>query len=291
MTTTTMPAASAGPLAGTSATTRHGEAQGHAAARERQAFDAALERQARAAAPTGPRHANADLAATAGPGAPGHRAAGERVAGRGATAGGPAEHDAARRGGSGPAASRGAAEHPLAKRDPSGRAATEASDRQPGPASTPPDPALAALRRPGLHDLQDEAQAPASRWPEHPAPLAAALPPTELAAAVNPLAAAPRTGAAEVPLATAARRATLAEMAASPTAAPQRWQVELTEPALPVRSLAIERAGAGPLTLVVSTTQAVPAHQADRLRRQLAAHGAEPLLRRAADLHDEDFPQ
>ena len=115
------------------------------------------------------------------------------------------------------------------------------------------------------------------------------MPPPELAAALNPLAAAPRTAAAEAPLATAARRATLAEMATSPTAGPQRWQVQLTEPALPVRSLAIERATAGPLTLVVSTTQPVPAHQADRLRRQLATRGAEPLLRSAADSLDEDF--
>lgn len=280
MTTTTTATAGGGPLSGTSDAARHGQSPGRAAARERDAFDAALERQARARAG----HAGADMAPAAGPGVPGHRAAGDRVAGRAAATGDLAERSAVRDGEDGVPSGQHVGEHPVVAHDPSG-GGTEAAGRKPGPASTPPDAALAALRRRGR---QDDPQAPVPRWPEHPAPLAAAMPPTQLAAAVNPLAAGPRT-VAEVPLATAARRATLAEMAAAPTAAPQHWQVQLTEPALPVRSLAIERAAAGPLTLVVSTTQAVPAHQADRLRRQLAARGAEPLLRSAADSLDEDF--
>lgn len=285
MTMTTIASAGSGPLSGTSDAARHGQSSGGAAARERQAFDAAMERQAQAAAPTGTRHADVDLATAAGPGVPGPDAAGERVAGRGAAAGDLAERSAERGAEMSAATSHGSAQHPVANRDASGHG-SPFPERKPGPASMPPDATLAALRR---RSLRDEAQVPVARWPEHPAPLAAAMPPTELAAAVNPLAAAPCSLAAEVPLATAARRATLAEMAASPTAAPQRWQVQLTEPALPVRSVAIERAAAGPLTLVVSTTQAVPAHQADRLRRQLAARGAEPLLRSAADFLDEDF--
>ena len=280
--TTTMPAAGGAPLGGTGAAARCDEAQGRSAARERNAFDAALERQAQAAPPTGARHAGADRATPARPGAAGPGAAGDRVAGRGSAADGLAERGAAPPGANGPAD--GPADH-----QPRGRG-TDAAEREPEPAPPSTDPALAALRRRGRqHDLPDEA--PASRWSDPPAALAIAMPPPSLAAAVSPLAAAPRSLAAEAPPATAARRATLAEMAAAPTGAPQRWQVQLTEPALPVRGLLIERAAAGPLTLVVSTSPAVPAHQADRLRRQLAARGAEPLLRSTADSLDEDLPR
>lgn len=158
----------------------------------------------------------------------------------------------------------------------------------------PMSPASAAPREPsGARDVGDDEPAPRTRarrvLADEPTPPAQVpdIPPPP-AAALRPPDPAPRTRAAEAPLATAARRATLAELAAAPAPAPQRWQLELTEPALPVRSVDIERCAAGPLVVVVGTTQTVPPHQADRLRRLLAGRGAEPALRSARPPQEED---
>ena len=219
------------------------QAPAAASARDRTAFEAALERQAQAA-----------RSGDTSPGPAGHGASPGRPAGQAGT------------------------DRPAAETD--------------GRGDPPAAPALAGDPGPGplaRRGLDDEAQAPSPLPPDTPAPLSAALPPPPWPTAAKGPDPAPRTLAAEAPPATAARRALLAELATPPSAGAQRWQVELSGPALPVRSVAIERAASGPLTLLVSTTQPVSDHQADRLRRMLAARGAQPELRGAADPHDEDL--
>jgi hypothetical protein len=247
--TTTMPAG-LGARRATAADARpQSDSPGRASTGERGAFEAALGRQAQAA-----RSGDTGVGNTGRPGR----------AGRETSAGRPVEH--------------GAADREAAEADSAGRPrAACVLPRDPGPRPFP--------RR----GLDDEQQAPTPLLPEAPAPLSATLPPPTWVAAMKAPDPAPRTLAAEAPPATAARRTMLAELAASPPAGPQRWQVELTEPALPVRAVAIERTAAGPLTLIVSTTQPVSDHQADKLRRLLAARGAQPQLRGAADPHDEEF--
>lgn len=247
--TTTLPAGISARTAATADARLHAEAPGRASAGERGAFEAALDRQSQS-----PRSGGTGDGDTTRPGRPGR----ETPEGR------PVERDAADR----DAAEAGTTGGP--------RAAS----------LLPRDLGPRALPRRGL---DDEQQAPTPLLPETPALLSAALPPPPCIAAVKAPDPAPRTLAAEATPATAARRAMLAELAASPPAGPQRWQVALTEPALPVRTVAIERTAAGPLTLTVSTTQPVSDHQADKLRRLLAARGAQPQLRGAADPHDEEF--
>jgi hypothetical protein len=252
----------------------YGEAHGRASARELGAFEAALRRQSQAPRCGGTGDVDIDATGRAGRKAPAHR---EGVA---------AERSASGRGPIGPdAAAPGAAE-----RRASGREATETSSAggEREMALLPHELASVQLRR---YPFDDEAPAPATLLPDTPAPPSALMTPPPLAAAVKAPAPAPRTLAAEAPLATEARRSTLAELATAPSALPQRWQVHITEPALPVRILDIERAAAGPLTLVVSTNQPVPAHHADKLRRLLAARGAEAVLGAPADRQDEEFPR
>ena len=230
------------------------QAPAAASARDRTAFEAALERQAQAARSGDTSQADTPTRPAVRPGQAGHDAPPGRPAGQAGT------------------------DRPAAEAD--------------GRGDPPSAPALAGDPGPGplaRRGLDDEAQAPSPLPPDTPAPLSAALPPPPWPAAVKAPDPAPRTLAAEAPPATAARRALLAELATPPSAGAQRWQVELSGPALPVRSMAIERAASGPLTLLVSTTQPVSDHQADRLRRMLAARGAQPELRGAADPHDEDL--
>jgi len=282
---------------------RYGEAQGRASARELGAFEAALRRQSQAPSSGGKGDVGIDGTNRAERKGPGDRAGEHGAVGRGVAEHGAVERGAAERGGAerGEAervgAGRGMAERDAAERGTAARGAAEprasrrdateagSADRGREQAFLQSGPTPSPLGRRGLDD-----EASATLLPETAAAPSTLMPPP-LVAAVEPPRPAPRTLAAEAPLTTAARRATLAELAAAPSGLPQRWQVQVNEPAFPVRSLDIERAAAGPLTLVVSTTQPVSAHQADKLRRLLAARGAEPVLRGAADPQDEEFPR
>ncbi len=152
-----------------------------------------------------------------------------------------------------------------------------------------PDPAgvdafEAALRRRGRHGPADDEAAPdAGAQLPQPMPLQAstALPP--------PVEATSRAGVLPAAQPEALARQLRAQALPEPGASSNRWQLQISEAGLPLQRVELQRAGAGPLTVLVGASpEAQPPRPAAGVRDRLQARGAARVEFRGTAASEED---
>lgn len=171
--------------------------------------------------------------------------------------------------------------------EPVGRRGTDAR-RESVPETDPAGVAAfeAALRRRGRHGSADDEAAPdagAQLLLPQAVPLQAAP------VSQPPVEATPRAGVLPAAQPEALARQLRAQALPEAVASSSRWQLQISETGLPLQRLELQRAGAGPLTVLVGTgTDALQPRHAARLRERLQARGAARVEFRGTAAQEED---
>lgn len=142
----------------------------------------------------------------------------------------------------------------------------------------------AALRRRGRQGAADDEPAP-----DTGAQLPQALTLQASPALPPPAEATPRAGVLPAAQPEALARQLRAQALPEPVAASHRWQLQISEAGLPLQRLELQRAGAGPLTVLVGASpEAQQPRHAARLRERLQARGAARVEFRGPAAPEED---
>lgn len=144
----------------------------------------------------------------------------------------------------------------------------------------------AALLRRGRQGPADDEPAPDTGAQ---LPLPQALPLQAAPALPPPAEATPRAGVLPAAQPEALARQLRAQALPEPVAASHRWQLQISEAGLPLQRLELQRAGAGPLTVLVGASpEAQQPRHAARLRERLQARGAARVEFRGPAAPEED---
>lgn len=145
----------------------------------------------------------------------------------------------------------------------------------------------AALRRRGRHGPADDEAPPDAGAQQLPLPQA--IPLQAAPALPPPVESTPRAGVLPAAQSEALARQLRAQALPEPTASSNRWQLQISEAGLPLQRLELQRAGAGPLTVLVGASpEAQQPRHAARLRERLQARGAARVEFRGTAAQEED---